>query len=199
MTNKEIFDKVKSLKYKNDEITLVNVYPSLIEDIFDFPKGIDIIGGRDLDYEAENNEYYINGSAYYGKCTFTKKNGIERPIKEIKTSNDNKYTRTSFEKDGRLIENVPSVIECSLENLDELIKEHNLKLFYICFNGYCNSTLTRFYAKDERDVRLRALSIWGRYDDIKTEEQVKEIRDKYKDIFSRSYKIEDKFYVLDWK
>ena len=199
MTNKEIFDKVKSLKYKNDEITLVNVYPSLIEDIFDFPKGIDIIGGRDLDYEAENNEYYISGSAYYGKCTFTKKNGIERPIEEIKTSNDDKYTRTSFEKDGRLIENVPSVIECSLENLDELIKEHNLKLFYICFNGYCNSTLTRFYAKDERDVRLRALSIWGRYDDIKTEEQVKEIRDKYKDIFSRSYKIEDKFYVLDWQ
>ena len=83
--------------------------------------------------------------------------------------------------------------------MDELIKEHNLKLFYICFNGYCNSTLTRFYAKDERDVRLRALSIWGRYDDIKTEEQVKEIRDKYKDIFSRSYKIEDKFYVLDWQ
>ena len=33
-----------------------------------------------------------------------------------------------------------------------------------------------FYVKNEWAARLRALSIWGRYDDIKTAEEVEEIQ-----------------------
>jgi len=57
--------------------------------------------------------------------------------------------------------------------------------------------LHSFYAKNEMDVRHRALSIWGRYDNIYTKADIAKIQllngDEY---FSRNYTIKEPVYVL---
>lgn len=188
-----IIEKLAALKYKDDSIVVKDVYPSMLEDMFHFINDIQIIGGRDLDYEGETLDYIIGGSAYYGTCTFTKKRGEERP-KEIE---ENVYTRTSFTYNDREINNVPPAVECSEQDLVELKNRKDLFQYYICFNSYGKSKMTLFYAKDEVDVRRRALSIWGRYDDIKTGEKVEELKQKYADRFNASYTISNKVYVLE--
>jgi hypothetical protein len=189
-----VLEQVEKLIYKEDEVKVVNVYPSLLEKIFDCD--MDIIGGRDLDYEGKTNEYYFLGSAYYGNCIITKLNGKQKPKEEKKV--EDVYTRTSFYNKGRLIENVPPVVECDETTLKELIENGTLKLYYIFFNRY-STEMIPFYAKGEWDVRLRALSIWGSYDDIKTEEQVLKIKKSNEEIFKRCYYFSEKKYVLSWE
>ena len=198
MEKKEIVEKVTGLKYKDETTKLFCVYPSLLESLFDFNgSGISPIGGRDLDYEGETADYYFSGSAYYGTCTVTKKYGKAKPKKE----SVDVYARTSFEFKGKMIENVPPAIllEKADEALRQKINEGNsgYKLWYISFVGYVGSaTLYPFYAKGEWDVRKRALSIWGRYDDIKTAEYVEECKERYGDDFKRFYGISSDAYVL---
>ena len=189
-----VLEKVNSLTYKEDEVKVTNVSPSLLEEIFDC--NMDIIGGRDFDYEGKTKEYYFLGSAYYGNCTITKLNGEQKPKEEKKIEDG--YTRTSFYHRGRLIENVPPVVNCDENTLKELVDNGTLKLFYIFFNR-CSTEMIPFYAKEEWDVRLRALSIWGQYDDIKTEEQVLKIKESNEDIFKRCYYFSEKKYVLSWE
>lgn len=189
-----VLEQVNSLIYKEDEVKVINVSPSLLEEIFDC--NMDIIGGRDFDYEGKTKDYYFLGSAYYGNCTITKLNGKQKP-KEEKKIEDN-FTRTSFSHRGRLIENVPPVVECDETTLKKLVDNGTLKLYYIFFNHY-STEMIPFYAKGEWDVRLRALSIWGSYDDIKTEEQVLKIKESNEDIFKRCYYFSKKKYVLSWE
>lgn len=198
MNSEEILESLKTLKYKDDSITLRDVYPSLLESVLNLPNGFDVeSAGRDLDYGAETNGYEFSGSAYYGYCHVTKISGPERPKEEKADENENVYTRTSFYRDGRLIKDVPSVVKCNKELRDELLKNGTLKLFYICLgSSYCE--MIPFYVKNEWDARLRALSIWGRYDDIKTAEEVEEIKLKMGKDFDRSYSISKNYYVLDW-
>ena len=191
----EFFDKLSKIKYKGESIVLNNVYPSLIESLFEFPNGIQIIGGRDLDYEARNCEYHISGSAYYGTCTFTRLTG---PIKKEEKKED-VYKRTSFEFKGRLIENVPSVVDCDENTLKTLVDNGVLFLYYICFQHYNITKMIPFYAREELDVRRRALSIWGSYDDIKSGEDVEDIKSRFKESFKNSYEISNTYYVLDWE
>jgi len=192
-----IRNQVTSLKYNGDTVTLVNVYPSMLEELFDFKDGISVEGaGRDLDYGGEAEGYEFSGSAYYGNCHVTKITGPKKPKKEPYVE-ENRYTRTNFMHKGKEIKNVPPVVECSDELLNELLENGTLKVFYIVFVNYGKSELIKFYAKDEWDVRLRALSIWGCYDAIKTGDKVEElVKDK---LFSYSYYFSDKEYVLDWK
>ena len=56
-----------------------------------------------------------------------------------------------------------------------------------------------FYAREELDVRRRALSIWGSYDDIKSGEDVEDIKSRFKESFKNSYEISNTYYVLDWE
>ena len=198
MGNKEILQKVNGLKYKDDTVKLSYVYPALLESLFDFNgAGISLIGGRDFDYEGETKDYHFSGSAYYGTCTVTKKYGKEKPKEEVVDV----YKRTSFEFKGKMIENVPPAIllEKADEALRQKINEKNsgYKLWYISFAGYVgHATLYPFYAKGELDVRRRALSIWGRYDDIKTAEYIEGCKETYGKDFKRFYGINSDTYVL---
>ena len=145
---KEILLKVEALKYKDEEVTLTGVYPSLLEEIFNCEMEID--GGRDFDYHCEFRGYEFSGSAYYGNCTVTKLTGKEKP-KEDFPKQENVYTRTSFVRQNRLIENVPPVVDCTEETLKDLVNQGILHLYYIAFNNG-SSRLIPFYAKKEYDV-----------------------------------------------
>jgi hypothetical protein len=198
MEKKEIIDKVNGLKYKDETVKLSDVYPSLLESLFDFyGVGISPIGGRDLDYEGETSGYHFLGSAYYGTCTVTKKHGKKKPKEAVVDT----HTRKDFMCKGRMIENVPPAI--LLEKIDEELRrkiadaDSGYKLWYISFVRYGGKAeLYPFYAKDEWDVRHRALSIWGQYDDIKSTEYVEECKEKYGDNFKRFYGIRSDAYVL---
>lgn len=186
---KETINKIKealsTLKYYEDMVTITGVCPCDIEEYFN----IDVVleGGRDFDYYASTDKYSINGSAFYGKVEITLTVGKERPNEE-ETNNDI-YTRTSFVLHGQTIKNVKPVVECDDETRDSLVAQGILHQYYICFSSRGETTLYPFYAKSENDVRLRALSIWGSYDDIMTKEKVEELQNKYLESFARSYHI----------
>lgn len=199
MTSKvsKIEKALKTLKYKDDSVKLSNIVPLDIDDYFtaELPHGVDIIGGRDFDYSASTSKYEIFGSAYYGTVTITLKVGKKKP----KEKTEDIYTRTSFERYGSIVENVKPVVECDSATRDSLVEQGILHLFYICFSSRGETTLYPFYAVSENDVRLRALSIWGSYDDIMSNAKVEELQKKYGDSFSRCYHISTyKTFVLDW-
>lgn len=200
MEKKEIVEKVTGLKYKDETTKLFRVYPSLLESLFDFNgSGISPIGGRDLDYEGETADYYFSGSAYYGTCEVTKKHGKKKP-KEVPID---VYTRTSFEFNGRIIKDIPPAIR--IQDVDEemrqsvLNKDGDYRLWYISFVSYGIATLHPFYAKSEIDVVNRALSIWNKYDEIKTSALVEEAKERWGKDFSRLYKVQPDVYVLAYE
>ena len=206
-SEKEILGKLKTLRYKDDSIILTDVYPAVLESIFDFNGGVRIIGGRDLDYEGETDEYIVSGSAYYGTCEFVKKYGETRPNEEMDCvaeipKQEDKYTRTSFEFKGRMIEHVPPAILCSntmLLKIKQLEYKSGpkIKMFYIGFSRYGITMLHPFYANNERDVRYRALSIWGKYDDVYTKSDIERRQLEHGDeYFDHFYTIDEKVYVL---
>ena len=196
MENK-VLEKIKTLKHKDESIKLSGVYPWLLEQELDLLDGITIIGGRDFDYYAETPIYHIDGSAYYGTATVTLKSKTK--LQEENKGSENIYTRTSFEFHGKMITDIPEVVECNDETLKELIGKGVLQLYYIGFKCYDYMQLIPFYAVSEGDVRRRALSIWGRYDDIKSDREVEDIEIRYADVFPYLYKVSEKQFVLNWR
>lgn len=196
-----IKERLKQLKYKDDNITLDNVYPSLLESVLGgFNDGYEI-NGYDCDYWAETDEYSISGCMRYGTAEITLKIGEEKTIDEnLDEIVENVYTRSSFSLDRLSITNVPPVIECDEETLEKLKDNETLKPFYIVFVNYslkCDYVI--IYAKKEHDARLRAFSIWGRkWDDIRDEKKWKETVDFHKGNIDDFYKKKENDLILKW-
>lgn len=126
-------EELKKLKYEEDCITLNNVFPiKIAEALNGTSNDIDIIGGRDLDYEGNFGNYYINGSAFYGSCSIYLKNGLKKPEEElIKKETESIYP---------IRENV------SEEELKELLEKGILKKFYLFH--FCNGPYNIFLCKE---------------------------------------------------
>ena len=198
--------ELEKLKYYEDSIYLSNVIPFEIARFFGKDeRDLDIIGGRDLDYEAIFGKYCISGSALYGSCEITLVNAKRKPKelieKELNEIEYKKYKATSFEKNGRITKNVPPVRDnVSKEELTNLIQKGILKAFYLF--PYVNSPYTIFYAKDEWDARLRAIAIWGSYNNIYNEEKMNETIEHYKNYPESMKPKQNKempMFILDWE
>lgn len=198
--------ELQELKYMEDSLYLTNVVPiDLAHQLGGDYNDIDIIGGRDLDYEGKFGKYYVNGSALYGTCSIYLINAPKKPKeivkKEIEDIEYKKYKATLCEKNGRLIKNIPPIRDnVSDMELNELLEKGILKPFYLF--PHTNSPYHIFYAKDEWDVRDRAIAIWGSFNDIKNEQNMQETLEfykKYPKYMWPKISIENPVFVLDWE
>lgn len=80
----EIIKYIKDKKVLLDSgeagaISLKNVYPSLLEEVFGDLENFDLNGWQ-CDYWCSNDEYEVFGTMYYGTATVTKKRGLSSSL-----------------------------------------------------------------------------------------------------------------------
>ena len=203
----KVKEALKTLKYEDDEIHLEEVYPLLIAKFLGGNySDINIVGGRDMDYEGTIGNYSFNGSALYGNCKISLVNTIENPLEEKQLILDkntfNKFYNTSPTiRDNYVIQNVPPIKDnISEDELANLEQQGILKRFYVWKETKDKYTL--IYAKNEQDARYRILAIWGDFNEIVNEEKFIKKKEWY---HSHPYcddsrvKYSGTTYVLEWK
>jgi hypothetical protein len=106
----------------------------------------------------------------------------------------NKHTRPSFNFPSGRVEYTPPAILCDEEMIENLSDKYHL--YYVGISSDGITTLYPFYSEYERDVKWRALSIWGKYDEIIDKQQVEYRRKVHGDNFDRYYQISEKTYLI---
>lgn len=81
LLKKYIKDEVSKLKYKEDTCKLINVYPSILEEVLGEFKNPYSLNGYDCDYWAKTSKYDICGCMRFGTAEVTL---INAPSKEKK-------------------------------------------------------------------------------------------------------------------
>ena len=96
-------EELKKLKYEEDTLNLNNVIPiNIFTTLGGDYKNINILGGRDMDYEGVIKNYHIFGSALYGTCSICLNNAKSKPNELIQKEKDNdkfiRFKATSYNK-----------------------------------------------------------------------------------------------------
>ena len=141
-----IKNEIEKLKFKGDEISLSNVYPSILEEVLgDFNEPYDL-NGYDCDYWANTSKYSIWGSMRFGTAKITlreeeKEELVQDIVKEIPQK--------------------PLILR--IEDVPDFLLE-KLKTFYFTFGG--GQTHQGHYqpimAIDSKRARNKMVEIYGR-------------------------------------